>query len=198
MATPPKGTDRRVQRTRELLRQAFMEIAREKGFAATTVQDITERANVNRGTFYAHFTDKYDMLDTFVREEFQRLVSELPPVSRWDRKTLHLLIRTVLGYFERKNRSHRMSQEISMLIERAIHEEMTDLILTWLKQSKNGEARWRVPEETIAHVISWAIFGAVIRWSRDMSMISTEQMADDVLLVIMEGVARMAPDALPD
>jgi AcrR family transcriptional regulator len=48
MATSPKGTDRRVQKTRNLIRSASIEIMKEKGFTAMTIQDITDRANVNR------------------------------------------------------------------------------------------------------------------------------------------------------
>src|SRR6266849_5056183 len=50
--------DPRVLRTRHLLLQAFSDLYSEKGFHAMTVQDITDRARVNRGTFYSHFEDK--------------------------------------------------------------------------------------------------------------------------------------------
>jgi hypothetical protein len=84
------------------------------------------------------------------------------------------------------------------LIEQAIHEELTELLLTWLKQTKSKETRWRVPIETIARVVSWAIFGAVLQWSQEESTTSSEQMANDILLVIMEGVTRLAPQASPE
>ena len=54
--------DRRVQRTRELLRGALFSLIREKGFEVLTVQDIIDRANVGRATFYAHFDNKEDLL----------------------------------------------------------------------------------------------------------------------------------------
>src|SRR5207245_2778046 len=63
MVTQAKGVDPRVKRTRKLLQQAFIELFQEKGFAAISIQDITERATVNRATFYAHFPDKYALLD---------------------------------------------------------------------------------------------------------------------------------------
>ena len=47
--------DRRVQRTQRLLRTARVSLIEEKGFEALTVQDIIDRANVGRATFYAHF-----------------------------------------------------------------------------------------------------------------------------------------------
>ena len=60
--------DLRVRRTRKLLRQAFIECTIEKGFAALTVRDITERAMVNRSTFYRHYLDKYDLLEQYINE----------------------------------------------------------------------------------------------------------------------------------
>ncbi len=71
MVTAVKGVDPRVKRTRKLLQQAFLELFQEKGFAAISIQDITERATVNRATFYAHFQDKYALLDSIIREQCQ-------------------------------------------------------------------------------------------------------------------------------
>jgi AcrR family transcriptional regulator len=60
--------DLRVRRTRKLLQQALLEAASEKGFAHVTVRDITERAMVNRATFYRHYEDKYDLLTHYIEE----------------------------------------------------------------------------------------------------------------------------------
>ena len=54
--------DRRVRRTQEALRQAMVALIIERGFEAITVTDITERADVGRSTFYAHYADKEDLL----------------------------------------------------------------------------------------------------------------------------------------
>ena len=54
--------DRRVRRTRELLRAALLAAILEKGYERVTVQDIIDRADVGRSTFYAHFRDKEDLL----------------------------------------------------------------------------------------------------------------------------------------
>lgn len=67
-----EGTeDLRVRRTRKLLQQAFIECTVEKGFAALTVRDITERAMVNRSTFYRHYLDKYDLLEQYINELYE-------------------------------------------------------------------------------------------------------------------------------
>lgn len=71
-----EGTeDLRVQRTRKLLRQALFELTAEKGFAAVTIRDITERAMVNRSTFYRHYLDKHDLLNQYL-DELREQVSE--------------------------------------------------------------------------------------------------------------------------
>src|SRR4029453_6969780 len=55
-------TDRRVRRTRELLRRALLSLVQEQGYERITVQDILDRADVGRSTFYAHYRDKDDLL----------------------------------------------------------------------------------------------------------------------------------------
>lgn len=68
--------DLRVRRTRKLLTQALIEGTVEKGFAALTVRDITERAMVNRSTFYRHYLDKYDLLEQHLSEIYEVLEGE--------------------------------------------------------------------------------------------------------------------------
>lgn len=54
--------DRRVQRTREALQRALVELILERGYEVITVQEIIDRANVGRSTFYAHYLDKQQLL----------------------------------------------------------------------------------------------------------------------------------------
>jgi AcrR family transcriptional regulator len=54
--------DRRVARTRDALKKAFVDLLLSKGYAATSVHDIAERANVGRSTFYMHFRSREDLL----------------------------------------------------------------------------------------------------------------------------------------
>src|SRR5207245_1169962 len=116
----------------------------DKGFAATSIQEIAERANVNRGTFYLHFADKYTLTETVVREVFrQELDRALPARSGWDRQCLQLLIQAVLECLEGKYRHQPRPlfalAEVAPLVERAMHEELMELLLTWLKQERRAE-----------------------------------------------------------
>lgn len=79
--------DLRIRRTRQLLQKAMVELTVEKGFDAITVRDITERAQVNRSTFYRHYLDKVDLLDKYMEEVYAMTsVPEIPPDQDEDLK----------------------------------------------------------------------------------------------------------------
>ena len=65
--------DRRIVKTRTAIFQALVALMKENRFEAITIQDIADRADVNRGTIYLHFADKYDLLDKLVAEKLAEL-----------------------------------------------------------------------------------------------------------------------------
>ncbi|RAP77717.1 TetR/AcrR family transcriptional regulator [Paenibacillus montanisoli] len=74
--------DRRQLKTKQLLREAFVKLIREKGYEGITVSDLTRKANINRGTFYLHYKDVLDLRDHLKAEFHQGLlaiVSHLEP-----------------------------------------------------------------------------------------------------------------------
>ncbi len=84
MNTSTPKIDRRVQRTRQLLRDALMALIVEKGYDAISVQDITDHANVARPTFYLHYKDKEELLLSSVQEIYDDLAQNHPVVSYED------------------------------------------------------------------------------------------------------------------
>jgi AcrR family transcriptional regulator len=80
--TGSRKIDPRIERTQEALRGALMALIEEKGFDAISVQDITERARLNRATFYLHYRDKQDLLLRTGETVFDRLAEEAGPIDR--------------------------------------------------------------------------------------------------------------------
>lgn len=62
LSTENKSSDRRVQRTREALRFALITLLEERGWDDINIQDLCERANIGRSTFYLHFQNKEELL----------------------------------------------------------------------------------------------------------------------------------------
>src|SRR5215471_19459582 len=75
-----KTPDRRVQRTRRLLHKALMSCILEKKYESITVQEILDRADVGRSTFYTHFRDKDELLVSGFGE-VQRLLKSAQTAS---------------------------------------------------------------------------------------------------------------------
>ncbi|MCY0879377.1 MAG: TetR/AcrR family transcriptional regulator [Firmicutes bacterium] len=65
--------DRRVQKSREAITAALLDLMAERSFDEITVRALAERANVNRGTIYLHYRDKFDLLEKVIEEHIERL-----------------------------------------------------------------------------------------------------------------------------
>lgn len=68
LAPPAPGEDRRITRSKRALRGALIALIEERGLDAITVNDLCERADLNRGTFYNHFHDKENLLTALENE----------------------------------------------------------------------------------------------------------------------------------
>lgn len=62
--------EEKKQKTKKLIQQTFIDILEHKSFESITVGDIAKRANINRGTFYLHYLDKFDLLDQIEQRLF--------------------------------------------------------------------------------------------------------------------------------
>ncbi len=74
MTQAPPKRDRRIERTRQLLSKALMDLIVERGYDSITIQDITDCANVSRTTFYLHFKDKDELLSTSMQAIYDGLL----------------------------------------------------------------------------------------------------------------------------
>jgi AcrR family transcriptional regulator len=79
---PGRKIDPRIERTQEALRDALMALIEEKGYEAISVREITERAQINRATFYLHYRDKQDLLIRTSEQVFDLLAEEAGPIDR--------------------------------------------------------------------------------------------------------------------
>ena len=81
------NVDSRVRRTKRLLRQGLTELLKEKSIKKITVRELSERVDINRGTFYLHYKDIYDLVDQIEQELFAEYESILSNYTIADLKT---------------------------------------------------------------------------------------------------------------
>ena len=185
-----KRVDPRVRRTRELIVRAFDELVAEKGHTRLTVQEIAERATINRATFYDHFADQYELFDHAISEAFrEELRQRLPDPSGLTGENLKALILAACDYLARLNTgSSRTDRQFRPLIESRVQGELYELLLRWIEATLEKTIGRQVRPEVTASVASWSIFGAALDWSRNGAAPSSKEVADHALAVIVGGL----------
>jgi AcrR family transcriptional regulator len=159
------NTDRRVQRTRELLQQALIELISERRYDSITIQEIVDRANVGRTTFYLHYSGKVELFMSC----HEAIVSEFhfgPPLSREELLSAeappgmtsayrHLLDARALLYpiFQGKD---------SLLILRRIRDRSAQEIEACLRAAF-AEADSTIPFDVLANYLAGARI-ALVQW----------------------------------
>jgi AcrR family transcriptional regulator len=197
-----KNVDPRVKRTRKLLQQALMELLEDRRFADITIQDITERATVNRATFYAHFPDKYALLESTLRERFQQIIANrFPATLKWEATNVRVLIRASFEFMSEVQHLYKpFDSQIELLVGKIVQPEIARILLEWLKQAHGLKISPRVRLKTVVSVMSWVILGTAIEWAFQQTLneetLSTEEITNQVFLVLTEGVARLVPGLL--
>lgn len=180
--------DPRVKRTRKLLHDAFDSLLTEKGFEAITVQDIAERATLNRATFYAHFQDKFDLVDSRIRGQFKdRLESVLPAASPLSAGSLEKLCRTVFDYLAEAYGHCHIDRQFAPLLERAMHETLYAFLLDWLGKRPRRRGSQPAVFDTTAMALSSAIIGVAIQWTRAGRRQAANELAVQLAAVLTDG-----------
>ncbi|MEI3611499.1 TetR/AcrR family transcriptional regulator [Pseudogracilibacillus sp. SO30301A] len=189
---PVNTNDPRVKRTHQLLMQSFMELVEEReDVYSISVQEITDRATVNRSTFYAHFEDKFAFLESWMGEKFQRILKDkLPDSSISNVSDLRTVIQAVFDFLARFRQymANPGNSKFEPLFEIAMQKELYQLLFKWLSGESNTSVSQEMVETT-ALVMSWGIFGSAVQWSRSPQNRTTEMMVQDVLVIVTAGLA---------
>ncbi len=199
-----KRTDPRTLRTRRALQDSFKALMGEKGFHDITVGDVAERAGVNRATFYAHYEDKYDLLEDTIRAMFgQTLQWRLPEKASLSEENVQSLILAVCDFVRQIQGSCTPSKrEFEPLVEREVKAQVYEVLLGWLRERHHAQSRGHdragsgsssgsrgAPLELVASIGSWSIYGAAARWASESHPGSEEEFVRQVLPMIMAGLS---------
>jgi len=176
--------DRRVVRTRRMLRDALIELVLERGYDPITIQDITERADLRRATFYLHYRDKEELLLAALEETFGELARQLEPIMQGDA----LGGKTQLATFEVMFKHVQENRDLYCIvlgvapIARHIHEYLASYVLKGLESVQSD-----VPAEVLANYIAGAELALIIWWLKQDSPYTAAQMAAMAHQLVLNG-----------
>ena len=169
--------DRRSQRTRQALGDAFVELMVEKGYEAVSIKDIIDRANVGRSTFYAHYRDKEELfvgqmdrlVDLLSRHASQQVSEEnpfFPSLGLFHHIQEHWKLYKILAW---------ESSGINLLT-RALQKSLSEQIEGSLVAS--GQT-YEVPVPILANFLSGS-FLSLVKWWLDNKMIYSPEQMDEM------------------
>ncbi len=177
-------TDRRIQRTRRLLGDALLALIEEKGYAAITVQDILDRANLGRSTFYMHYRDKDDLLvsefDHF-KELFEHFESQPSAKGRHLQSSEYS---PSLAFFRHAGGQHRLYKALmgkrgGETVHKLLYPYISDLMKTHLEKFIPDSKNSAVPREVAIHFFI-SSFLTLLTWWLDHDMPYTAERMDQI------------------
>jgi AcrR family transcriptional regulator len=188
-----KKDDRRVHRTQQLLRTALVSLIEEKGFEALTVQDIIDRANVGRATFYAHFDNKEDLLVSgldglrAVLKGLQRQAHMRTPSS--DERLFafsHEMFAHIAEY--RKVFRAMVGKRSGALVQQLLQKIVVDLVRDDLKAIVGRGDDRSAPAEAVVQFVTGGFFALAMLWAAGRLPLSVEEVNALFRRLAMPGV----------
>jgi AcrR family transcriptional regulator len=176
-----KNEDRRVRRTQQLLRAALFALIQEKGFERLSVQDIIDRANVGRATFYAHFDNKEDLLlsgfDTLRASLRERQREALSNRNTVDDQAFAFSHDMLAHINEHRHLFKAMAGKRSgAAVQNVLRKLVIDLVRDDLKAMIEGVERHRAVTDAVAEFIAGGLFGLLVWWLGGKNRLSVEDL----------------------
>lgn len=192
-----RTNDLRVIKTKQLLKNALLTLIEEKGMENITVRKLTEYAQINRSTFYAHFYDKYHLLENMISEELLSFVEEAAPKSEEELiaphspKTFYLraaqyiyqhadFFKIMMG----ENGIPSFQQQFLQIMKRY----MMDRLDKFHPQLDN----MKIPKEFFISYVAHANVGVILYWLESDLQYSPEYMAEKMANMTIEGPLSVA------
>ncbi|WP_145317322.1 TetR/AcrR family transcriptional regulator [Paenibacillus xylanexedens] len=179
-----KTLDPRFVRTRKLIMDAFMSLVMDKDFKNITIKDITQKATINRATFYYHFFDKYDLMETVLREDIlQEVLKDVTSHEALSPKVLNdIFFRLISFQNELASQCKRSYEAFTVKIETVMKEAMSKAFKELLKQEYPTWSAEKLELHSI--MISWSLYGMSIKFVKNGDLPSEDIMKDTFKLLL--------------
>lgn len=173
--------DPRIQRTKKLIVDAFLALAKEKEFHSISIKDITNHATINRATFYRHFPDKYALLEEIVHQiMMQQTLEQLQKQTALNEHTFQMIVYSFCDLVEKLQLTFERNYDtIIQLSEHTLKHKLIDLLLPFF-HSNNAEKN-----KFHALMLVTSIYSASCAWIRNQDAMTREAFFQMILPFLM-------------
>ena len=183
-----KEQDLRFIRSKESIKKAFIDLLDSIGFEKITVKKLTEKAKINRSTFYLHYLDKYDLLDQIeneILEEIRILFKEMPIQSIVKGKPdIQKMKQVLVRIYSHIGRNHSffsliMGQKGDPAFFGKFERMVKDIVI----RNADLSSKIAIPEKYLIAMIAGIQTGFVREWLSSGMQESKEEIAEIIIQV---------------
>lgn len=170
--------DRRIQKTRKALRDALHDLVLDRGYDDLSIQDITEKANLGRATFYLHYREKDELLEDLLREFSQNFAQRHGnKINFSDRKVVQSMFEYAEDYYDfYRIMAIGKGGVIGMRKMQAIIRESYTLFLDSIEAASGG--KFTVPRAFLDSYLASSLMSTIFLWLEQDMPFPPVEMAD--------------------
>jgi len=191
-----KKTDPRVLRTRDLLRQALVELSTEKSFSSLTISQVTAQAGLDRSTFYLHYPGLHALLEDCARELFAEMRAEIYANKKTDYhnnpSVLEPFVASVFKHLEKHHRFYKtmLGRQGDPYFRTLFQDQLSELIFEPFSWRTSAE-RSTVQSNMTLLFFSAGFAGLASWWLEKDMPIPLEEASHQVAVNILPGYMRL-------
>lgn len=186
-----KNEDRRIQKSKNSIIKAFIDLIHEKDLGEITVNDIAKKSNINRGTFYLNYRDKFDLFEKYVDELLNELIATIE-ISNQEKEKIKNGIRDNEPYIQFFNHFQKHDHFYKAMFSykggpyfyiRFI-EVLKEHFFQGFKKLDVCEEHLKVKKEFLIQFIVHALFGIIDYWLKNNMSESPEKMGEQLNILL--------------
>ncbi|MFX3635562.1 MAG: TetR/AcrR family transcriptional regulator [Candidatus Pristimantibacillus sp.] len=172
--------DRRIKKNQTAIMNALIHLIGEKDFEKITINEIAERADVNRGTIYSHYSDKYDLLDKSLEAHLYQLIESCSRVDEIEPYPSNSLLLRTLKQMEKNALFYKnlLSNKSIPSFRNHIQDLMNKQVMEQIIE--NNSNLDELSKEILAQFLSSAIVGVIEWWFTHTMPCSAEEITDQL------------------
>lgn len=173
--------DRRVKYTKMVIKESFIKLLERKDISKITIKEICEDADINRATFYAHYSDQYDLLRKIEKELLDNINTHIAELDKKNSNVDTVLVaEKIFEYIKENGKLCKLllSERGDLNFQKQIMMLVYDSVITQLTDNS------RITKEDAEYVYSFTIIGCVgivQKWLDDDMKKSPQFMAEMVI-----------------
>lgn len=191
--------DRRVRKTKNAIKQAFIKLLAEKELERITIQDITSLADINRGTFYLHYEDKYILLSDLEDEILVGLADEIGTYKLVMQDSNLEDFAKIFSEKILKNIILHIQKDIDFYLvifklDRKSHleDKISELMYSNMTKNLNNKQKISgIPIDYFHSYVSGATISFIKHWVQDNNRMEPDIVADHLFKIIFNGPLRL-------